>query len=107
MHPNSQRQLREVVIGRTGPASGLPVTISLPRWVVVYRDSAHQHTGTGLRRCLSEHTSEFDQLKFKTPSLNASNRQKMQLLPVCFLGKLWVIVMSPSLPVITKDEEKG
>lgn len=45
MHPNGQRQLREVVIGWTGPASRLPVTIPLPRWLVVYRDSPHQHTG--------------------------------------------------------------
>lgn len=53
MHPNSQRQLREVVAGRTGPASRLPVTISLPGWLVVYRDSPHQHTGIVQRPCLT------------------------------------------------------
>lgn len=45
VHPHSKRQLREVVIGRTGSASWLPLTIPLPRWLVVYRDSPHQHTG--------------------------------------------------------------
>lgn len=46
VHPNGERQLREIVTGRTGSASRVPLTVPLPRRPVVDRDASHQHTGT-------------------------------------------------------------
>lgn len=46
MHPDSERQLREVVTGRTGSSSGLPLAIPLPGRPLVHRDPPHQHPGT-------------------------------------------------------------
>lgn len=128
MHPNSQRQLREVVTGWTGPASRLPITISLPRWLVVYRDSPHQHTGIVQRPCLTPfwlcslitayicrlHLTHFSHVEEKKntdthmPNLIISNccvyRRSQSSTPVCSHQVRWLL--APFLSTLSASDRR-